>query len=47
MADARLRDAMFHRIMRGLVDTGRAPHYAELARPLGLSSRMPGSCCMR
>ena len=30
-------DAMFHRIMRGLVDTGRAPHYAELARPLGLS----------
>ena len=37
MADARLMDAMFHRIMRGLVDTGRAPHYAELARPLGLS----------
>jgi len=37
MTDPHLRDAMFHRIMRGLVDTGRAPHYAELARPLGLS----------
>src|SRR6266700_49697 len=37
MTDPQLRDAMFHRIMRGLVDTGRAPHYAELARPLGLS----------
>ena len=36
MADARLMDAMFHRIMRGLVDTGRAPHYAELARALGM-----------
>jgi len=37
MTDPHLRDAMFHRIMRGLVDTGRAPHHAELARPLGLS----------
>jgi hypothetical protein len=37
MADPRLVDQMFHRIMRGLVETGRAPHYAELARPLGLS----------
>ncbi len=37
MTDPQLRDAMFHRIMRGLVDTGRAPHHAELARPLGLS----------
>src|SRR5438093_4584721 len=37
MTDPRLIDAMFHRIMRGLVDTGRAPHYAELARPLALS----------
>ena len=27
---------MFQRIMRGLVDTGRAPHDAELARALGL-----------
>src|SRR5438128_2493530 len=37
MTGPQLRDAMFHRIMRGLVDTGRAPHYAELARALGLS----------
>lgn len=29
-------DRMFQRIMRELVDTGRAPHYAELARDLGL-----------
>jgi hypothetical protein len=31
-----LRDRAFQRIMRGLVDTGRAPHYAELGRALGL-----------
>ena len=37
MADPRQVDRMFHRIMRGLVETGRAPHYAELARTLGLS----------
>src|SRR5262249_9302767 len=37
MADARLMDAMFHRVMRGLVATGRAPHSGDLARPLGLS----------
>ena len=37
MADAHLMDAMFHRIMRGLVDTGRAPQFAEMARPLGVS----------
>src|SRR5262245_65857679 len=36
MADALLRDRMFQRIMRGLIDTGRAPHYAEFARALGL-----------
>jgi hypothetical protein len=36
MADALLRDRMFQRIMRGLVDTGRAPHYGELGRALGL-----------
>jgi len=36
MADALLMDRMFQRIMRGLVDTGRAPHHAELARALGL-----------
>ncbi|MGH7418658.1 MAG: organomercurial lyase [Candidatus Rokuibacteriota bacterium] len=37
MADAQLIDHMFHRIMRGLVDSGRAPHYAELARAMGLA----------
>jgi hypothetical protein len=37
MPDPALVDRMFHGIMRGLVDTGRAPHYAELARPLGLA----------
>ncbi len=36
MAETRLMDQAFQRIMRGLVDTGRAPHYAELARALGL-----------
>src|SRR5438105_923019 len=36
MAEPRLMDRMFQRIMRGLVETGRAPHYAELARALGL-----------
>lgn len=36
MADPQLLDRMFHRIMRGLVDSGRAPHYAELAPALGL-----------
>jgi hypothetical protein len=36
MADPQLMDRMFQRIMRGLVDTGGAPHYAELARALSL-----------
>jgi hypothetical protein len=31
-----LSDRMFQRIMRELVDTGRAPHYAELGHHLGL-----------
>ena len=37
MADPRLLDRMFSRIMRGLVESGRAPHYAELAPGLGLT----------
>jgi hypothetical protein len=37
MADPQLMDRMFTRIMRGLVDTGTAPHYAELAQALSLS----------
>jgi len=32
MADPLLMDRMFQRIMRGLVETGRTPHYAEVAR---------------
>ncbi len=36
MADAQQMDQAFSRIMRSLVDTGRALHYAELARALGL-----------
>jgi Alkylmercury lyase len=36
MADAALLDRAFHRIMHELVETGRAPHYAELARALRL-----------
>jgi hypothetical protein len=35
MADPQRMDEMFHRIMRGLVDRGHAPHYAELARAMG------------
>ena len=37
MADPRLLDQMFTRLMHGLVDSGRAPHYAELAPGLGLT----------
>ena len=38
MADPRQLDQMFARVMRALVDTGRAPHYAELARAMGLGA---------
>jgi hypothetical protein len=37
MPDAGLIDRAFTRIMRALVDTGTATHYAELARALSLS----------
>jgi len=37
MTEPRLLDLMFSRIMRGLVESGRAPHYAELAPGLGLT----------
>jgi len=30
-------DRMWSRIMRTLIDTGRPPHHAELAHPLGVS----------
>ena len=36
MPDPRRMDQAFHHIMRTLVDTGHAPHYAELARALAL-----------
>jgi Alkylmercury lyase len=37
MADPGLMDRLFHRVMRALVETGRAPHYAELAPALSLT----------
>src|SRR6266566_138056 len=39
MADPQLMDRAFQRIMRSLVETGRAPHYAELGRALGLPAQ--------
>jgi hypothetical protein len=38
MADPALMDRAFQRIMRGLVATGSAPHYLELAKALGLGA---------
>ena len=37
MADGGITDRMWNRITRTLIDTGRPPHYAELARSLGVS----------
>jgi hypothetical protein len=37
MADLKLLDRAFHSIMRRFVETGRAPHYTELAADLSLS----------
>jgi len=37
MPDPGLLDRTFALIMRGLIERGSAPHYAELARALGLS----------
>ena len=37
LADAGITDRTWNRITRALVDTGRPPHYAELARSLGVS----------
>tara|TARA_B100000315_G_C14543151_1_gene571928 strand:- start:181 stop:453 length:273 start_codon:yes stop_codon:yes gene_type:complete len=36
MADLAMLDRAFHGIMSRFVDTGRAPHYTELAASLGL-----------
>jgi hypothetical protein len=38
MAGGGITDRMWVRITRTLIDTGRPPHYAELARSLGVSS---------
>ena len=37
MSDPQRLDDMFHRVMRALVETGRAPHYAELATAMRLT----------
>lgn len=34
VTDVRTLDRVFHRIMTQVVETGHAPHYVELARPL-------------
>ena len=37
MADLAALDKAFYAIMRSCIETGRAPHYAELAVALGVS----------
>ena len=37
MSDQGVTDRMWNRITRSLIDTGRPPHYAELASVLGVS----------
>ncbi len=37
MADLVMLDKVFHAIMRSFIETGRAPHYTELAASLGVS----------
>ncbi len=37
MADLAMLDKAFHQIMRSFIETGRAPHYAELAATLGVT----------
>ena len=37
MADLAMLDKAFHHIMRSFIETGRAPHYTELAAALGVS----------
>ena len=37
MANLELLDKAFHQIMRTIIDTGRAPHYTEMAAALGVS----------
>ena len=37
MADPQLMDRMFQLVMRSLIESGRARHYAELANAMGSS----------
>ena len=37
MTDLSMLDKAFHAIMRSFIETGRAPHYAELAASLQIS----------
>ena len=37
MADLSMLDKAFHDIMQSFIETGRAPHYAELAAALGVT----------
>lgn len=37
MAEPELLARTYHVILKGIVDEGRAPHYTEVARELGLS----------
>src|SRR5882672_7873242 len=39
MTDPQLLDQAFHRLMRSLVESGRALHCGELAREMGLAVR--------
>jgi hypothetical protein len=47
MADPRLLDRAFELLMRSLVQSGRALHYAELARAMACLSRREDSSCSR
>ena len=38
MADVTVLDKAFQVVLRGLIDTGHAPHYVELAQALGRSA---------
>jgi hypothetical protein len=38
MRDTGRMDKTFHIIMKGFVETGRAPHYTEIAAELGVST---------
>ena len=37
MAEPAMLDRAFHHIMQSFIETGRAPHYSELAAALGTS----------